>query len=125
MKKISTRAAAQSRNISQQKLTIGLDLEDRNSWYCVVDEAGQIQLAPVRCGASPNTATPDRCGPTAPASAHIYPIIFLAALPDQPHLARIRHDHFMPQLAEHPTNPRRMRPDCQRDPTARHRPAAA
>ena len=43
MKKGSTRAAAQSRNISQQKLTIGLDLGDRNSWYCVVDESGQIQ----------------------------------------------------------------------------------
>jgi transposase len=37
-------AAKQSRNISQQKLTIGLDLGDRNSWYCVVDEAGQIRL---------------------------------------------------------------------------------
>jgi hypothetical protein len=44
MKKVSTRAAAQSRNISQQKLTIGLDLGDRNSWYCVLDESGQIQL---------------------------------------------------------------------------------
>jgi hypothetical protein len=44
MKKVSTRAAAQSRNISQQKLTIGLDLGDRNSWYCVLDEAGRIQL---------------------------------------------------------------------------------
>ena len=44
MKKVSTRAAVQSRNISQQKLTIGLDLGDRNSWYCVLDEAGQIQL---------------------------------------------------------------------------------
>ena len=44
MKKGSTAAAQQSRNISQQKLTIGLDLGDRNSWYCVVDEAGQIQL---------------------------------------------------------------------------------
>ena len=43
MKKISTVAAKQSRNISQQELTIGLDLGDRNSWYCVVDEAGQIQ----------------------------------------------------------------------------------
>src|SRR6476469_9519460 len=43
MKKVSTRAAVQSRNISQQKLTIGLDLGDRNSWYCVLDEAGQIQ----------------------------------------------------------------------------------
>src|ERR1700751_2286393 len=44
MKKISTVAAKPSRKISQQKLTIGLDLGDRNSWYCVVDEAGQIQL---------------------------------------------------------------------------------
>jgi transposase len=44
MKKVSTRAAMQSRNISQQKLTIGLDLGDRHCWYCVVDEAGQIQL---------------------------------------------------------------------------------
>ena len=34
----------QGRNISQQKLTIGLDLGDRNSWYCVLDEAGRIQL---------------------------------------------------------------------------------
>ena len=44
MKKGSTAAAQQGRNISQQKLTIGLDLGDRNSWYCVVDEAGRIQL---------------------------------------------------------------------------------
>jgi len=44
MKKVSTAATKQSRNISQQKLTIGLDLGDRNSWYCVVDEAGVVQL---------------------------------------------------------------------------------
>ena len=44
MKKVSTVVAKQSRNISQLKLTIGLDLGDRNSWYCVVDEAGQIHL---------------------------------------------------------------------------------
>jgi hypothetical protein len=44
MKKVSTATAKQSRNISQQKLTIGLDLGDRNTWYCVLDEAGQIQL---------------------------------------------------------------------------------
>jgi len=46
MEKASTVAAKQSRDISQQrlKLTIGLDLGDRNSWYCVVDEAGQIRL---------------------------------------------------------------------------------
>ena len=44
MKKVSTTAAKQSKNVLQQKLTIGLDLGDRNSWYCVVDEAGQIQM---------------------------------------------------------------------------------
>jgi hypothetical protein len=41
MKKVSTSAAAHSRNISRPKLTIGLDPGDRNNWYCVVDEAGQ------------------------------------------------------------------------------------
>ena len=44
MKKVSTVAAKQSRNFSQQKLTIGLDLGDRNSWHCVLDEAGQMQV---------------------------------------------------------------------------------
>lgn len=44
MKKGSTAAAEQSRNFSRQQLTIGLDLGDRNSWYCLVNEAGQIQL---------------------------------------------------------------------------------
>jgi len=43
MKKVSTVAAKASRNISQPQLTIGLDLGDRDSWYCVLDEAGQIQ----------------------------------------------------------------------------------
>src|SRR5215468_8621295 len=44
MKKVSIVRTEQSRNIWQQRLTIGLDLGDRKSWYCVVDEAGQIQL---------------------------------------------------------------------------------
>jgi hypothetical protein len=44
MKKVSTAATKQSRNISRQRLTIGLDLGDRTSWYCVLDEVGQIQL---------------------------------------------------------------------------------
>ena len=44
MKKISTVAAKQIRNISEPKLTIGLDLGDRWSWYCVLDESGQILL---------------------------------------------------------------------------------
>src|SRR6478736_1642777 len=51
----------------------------------------------------------------------IQTIVFLAALRDQPYLARIRHDHFMPQLAEQATDPGRMRPDFQCDPTARQR----
>lgn len=44
MKKVSTATAKQSRNFPQQKLTIGLDLGDRSIWYCVLDEAGQVQL---------------------------------------------------------------------------------
>jgi transposase len=44
MKKVSTAVAKQSRNCSQQKLTIGLDLGDRSSWYCVLDEAGSVLL---------------------------------------------------------------------------------
>ncbi len=44
MKKVSTVGAKPSKKISQQKLTVGLDLGDRNSWYCVLDESGQIQL---------------------------------------------------------------------------------
>ena len=44
MKKVSTVAAKPSKKISQQKLTVGLDLGDRNSWYCVLDKCGQIQV---------------------------------------------------------------------------------
>jgi hypothetical protein len=42
MKKGSTVAAQASRKISAHKLTVGLDLGDRSSWYCVLDEAGTI-----------------------------------------------------------------------------------
>ncbi|MGA7821630.1 MAG: hypothetical protein WCA50_18525, partial [Candidatus Sulfotelmatobacter sp.] len=44
MKKVSTAGAKPSKKISQQQLTVGLDLGDRNSWYCVLDESGQIRL---------------------------------------------------------------------------------
>src|SRR5579864_9225833 len=44
MKKVSTVAAKASRKISSQKLTVGLDLGDRSSWYCVLDEAGSVLL---------------------------------------------------------------------------------
>jgi transposase len=44
MKKGNTIAKQTKRNFPEQKLTIGLDLGDRNSWYCVVDEVGKVQL---------------------------------------------------------------------------------
>ncbi len=43
MKKVSTVAAHESRNLSQLQLTIGLDLGDRSSWYCVLDQRGELQ----------------------------------------------------------------------------------
>ncbi|HSY65862.1 MAG TPA: hypothetical protein VK829_14785, partial [Terriglobales bacterium] len=52
MKKISTVVTKQSKNISEQKLTIGLDLGDRSSWYCVLDEAGEVLLEQ-RLGTTP------------------------------------------------------------------------
>jgi transposase len=42
MKEISTAAANEIRNFSQPRLTIGLDLGDRSSWYCMLDEAGRV-----------------------------------------------------------------------------------
>jgi len=42
MKKISTTTAEAFRKM--QKLTIGLDLGDRSSWYCVLDEGGEVVL---------------------------------------------------------------------------------
>ena len=44
MKKVSTAAVREAKNFSEQKLTIGLDVGDRSSWYCVLDEAGVILL---------------------------------------------------------------------------------
>ncbi len=44
MKKVSTAAVKLTKNFSQAKLTIGLDLGDRSSWYCVLDEVGEVLL---------------------------------------------------------------------------------
>src|SRR3984893_5640858 len=44
MKKISTAAAKATKNFSQQKVTIGLDLGDRSSWYSLLDEVGEVLL---------------------------------------------------------------------------------
>src|SRR6266550_4737939 len=44
MKKVSTAATKPSKNFSQSNLTIGLDLGDRSSCYCVLDETGRIVM---------------------------------------------------------------------------------
>ena len=44
MKKISTVQVFGNEILKEQKLTIGLDLGDRWSFYCVLDEAGKILL---------------------------------------------------------------------------------
>jgi len=44
MKKVSTAAQQQSRSFSEHKFTIGLDLGDRLSCYCVLDETGRIVM---------------------------------------------------------------------------------
>jgi transposase len=52
MKKVSTAATKQGRNISRQTLTIGLDLGDRSSWYCLLDEVGEV-LREQKLGTTP------------------------------------------------------------------------
>ncbi len=44
MKKISTVAKSGNEILQEPKLTIGLDLGDRTSHYCILDEAGQVML---------------------------------------------------------------------------------
>src|SRR5579863_3864804 len=44
MKKISTMQVLSNEILREQKLTIGVDLGDRWSFYCVLDEAGKIIL---------------------------------------------------------------------------------
>ena len=50
MKKISTTTAEAFRKM--RRLTIGLDLGDRSSWYCVLDESGAVVLEQ-RLGTTP------------------------------------------------------------------------
>jgi len=44
MKKLSTAVVKAAKDFSQRRLTIGLDLGDRSSWYCVLDETGEVLL---------------------------------------------------------------------------------
>jgi transposase len=44
LKKVSTGIAKKVEKVEGHKLTIGLDLGDRFSWYCVLNEAGEVVL---------------------------------------------------------------------------------
>jgi transposase len=44
MKKVSTAAVTARKNFREHELTIGLDLGDRSSRYCMLDEAGEVLL---------------------------------------------------------------------------------
>ena len=55
MKKVSTVATKQSKDFREQRLTVGLDLGDRSSWYCVLDEAGEVVLEQ-RLGTAPKAS---------------------------------------------------------------------
>jgi hypothetical protein len=44
MQKIGTMRAGGSGIFKGRQLTIGLDLGDRSSYYCVLDEAGEVVL---------------------------------------------------------------------------------
>jgi hypothetical protein len=40
VKKVSSAVEKVTKNFCQQKLTIGLDLSDRSSWYCSARRSG-------------------------------------------------------------------------------------
>jgi hypothetical protein len=56
MKKGSTSVAKQSSEFSQPQLTMGLDLGDRSSWCCVLDERGEVKAVLIVLDASEMTA---------------------------------------------------------------------
>lgn len=44
MRKSITVARQQTSNFAEQKYTVGLDLGDRWSWYCVLDKHAEVVL---------------------------------------------------------------------------------
>jgi transposase len=44
MKKVTTTMMEQTFNKQDRRLTVGLDLGDRSSFYCVLDEAGDVLI---------------------------------------------------------------------------------
>jgi hypothetical protein len=53
-------------------------------------------------------------------SLGVQAVILFPALSDQPHLARMRDDHLVSQIAQQSADPGRMRPRLQCDSAARH-----
>src|SRR5215472_4209294 len=51
MKKINTAATTSNKNLPSS-LTIGLDLGDRSSWYCALDDSGEV-IAEHKLGTTP------------------------------------------------------------------------
>jgi len=54
MKKLTTTMMQQTLNKQDRRLTVGLDLGDRSSFYCVLDEAGDV-LMEQRLSTTPKT----------------------------------------------------------------------
>jgi transposase len=46
MKKVTTTMMQLTLDMQDRRLTVGLDLGDRSSFYCVLDEAGEVVLEP-------------------------------------------------------------------------------
>jgi hypothetical protein len=44
MRKIRTARAQRIEKVGSQRLTMRLDLGDRSSWHCVLNEAGEVRL---------------------------------------------------------------------------------
>ena len=49
----------------------------------------------------------------------VHPVVLAVILVEPPQLARIRHQHLVPELRQHPAGPRRMRPGFQHHPRRR------
>ena len=58
MKKLTSTMMQQTLNKQDRRLTVGLDLGDRSSFYCVLDEAGEV-LMEQRLSTTPK-AIPDK-----------------------------------------------------------------
>jgi hypothetical protein len=116
MKKVSTAAVREAKNFSEQKLTIGLDLGRSIE---LVLRAGRSWRHPAGTTAGHDTESDARSvwrqirlrsraavlhrtqqlgiDPGQPRQRlRVHAVVSLSTLPDQTHLASLRHDYFMP-----------------------------